>query len=164
MYILCAGVVAVSALIFLRNWPLSPVRRMEKLIRQIEAGKRPEIPVRTNYDHDLVLTEIGFEIRSLKKQPPDFVSVVWAHITEASAYKRDLFSHDQVCIEFTIDDETSIEIHEEMRGFCDLCERIPAVLPGALVFSSWYMKITTPAFEPCLTRLFTRDAPPRLST
>ncbi|HCN29942.1 MAG TPA: hypothetical protein DIT64_14610 [Verrucomicrobiales bacterium] len=159
-FLLCIGAAAVVVLLLLRYWPRSPVRSVERFIRQIEAGERPEIPARTNYDHDLVLTDNGFEIRALKEQTADVVSVAWECVTEASAYKRDLWSTDQICIAFTMDNETFIEIHEEMRGFCDLCERLPAVLPGALAFGSWYQEITVPAFEPCLTRLFTREPSP----
>jgi len=162
-FLLCIGATVVVALLFLRYWLHRPVRSVERLIRQIEAGERPNTPARTNYDFDLVLTDTGFEIRALKDQSGGVVKVDWGRITEASAYKRDLWSTDQVYIAFTMVDETFIEIHEEMRGFSELCERLPIALPGALVFSSWYMDITVPAFEPCLTRLFTRDASPPLT-
>ena len=128
-------------------------------MQQIEAGERPDTPTRTNYDLDLVLTDAGFEIRALKDQSGGVVKVDWERITEASAFKRDLLATDQVCIAFTMVDGTFIEIHEEMRGFSELCEKLPTALPGALEFFSWYMDITTPAFETCLTRLFTRDTP-----
>jgi hypothetical protein len=157
-FLLCIGAAVVVALLFLRYWLHSPVRSVERLIRQIEAGERPNTPSRTNYDFDLVLTDTGFEILALKNQSGRVVKVDWERITEARAYKREILSTDQVCIAFTIVDETFIEIHEEMRGFSELCDRLPIALPGALVFSSWYMDITVPAFEPCLTRLFTRDA------
>jgi hypothetical protein len=158
--LLCIGAVAVVALLLLRYWFRSPVRSVERIIRQIEAGERTDLPARTNYDYDLVLTGQGFEIRAFKEHTADIVSVAWERVTEASAYKRDLWSTDQICIAITMDDETFIEIHEEMRGFCDLCERLPAVLPSALAFGSWYQEMTVPAFEPCLTRLFTRDPSP----
>ena len=162
-YLLCIGTAAVVALLLLRHWLRSPAHSVERFIRQIEAGERPDIPARTNYDHDLVLTDEGFEIRALKGQSGDVVKVDWARVTQASAYKRDLWSTDQVCIAFAMDDQTFIEIHEEMRGFCELCERLPIALPGALVFSTWYLDITVPAFETRLTRLFTRDTPPSLT-
>lgn len=156
-FLLCLGAAVVVALLILRYWLRSPMRSVERFIRQIEAGERPDIPTRTNYDLDLVLTDIGFEIRALKGSTEDIVSVAWDRVTEASAYKRDLWSTDQIFIAFTMDDDTFIEIHQEMRGFCELCERLPTALPGALAFGSWYQDVAVPAFEPCLTRLFTRD-------
>ena len=155
---------AIVALLLLQHWLRSPARSVQRFIRQIEAGERPDIPSQTDYDHDLVLTEHGFEIRALKGQTADIVSVAWQHVIEASAYKRDLWCCDQVCIAFTMDDETFIEIHEEMRGFCELCEKLPAALPGALALGSWYQEIAVPAFEePCLTRLFTKESSPHLT-
>lgn len=162
-FLLCIGTAAAVSLLLLRHWLHSPVRSVERFIRQIEAGERPDIPAQTNYDLDLVLTDDGFEIRALKGQTADIVSVAWERVTEASAYKRDLWSTDQICIAFTMNDDTFIEIHEEMRGFCELCERLPRALPGALAFGSWYQDITVPAFEPCLTRLFTRDMSPPMT-
>lgn len=156
-FLLCLGAAAVVALLLLRHWIRRPVRSVEKFIRKIEAGERPDTPARTDYAVDLALIADGFEITALKGQPGDVVKVAWERVTEASAFKRDLISTDQVCIVFTMDDETFIEVHEEMRGFCELCERLPIALPGALVFSDWYLAITVPTFEPCLTRLFTRD-------
>ena len=153
--------IAVMGLFVLRWWITSPQRTVDRWLRQLKAGQKPKSPVKTDFDNDLVLTDDGFEIRPLKGQTDKVLQVVWRRVTEANAYKRDLWSTDQVCIAFTFDDETFVEIHEEMRGFATLCEQLPTVLPGALPFESWYMNITGPAFEPCLTRLYSRHSTPQ---
>jgi hypothetical protein len=154
------SIVAI-AIFVLHRWMTSPSRAVARWLRQIEAGETPDLPVRTDFDFDLVQTDVGFEIRPLRGQTGEVVIATWQRVTEASAYKRDMWSTDQICIAFTLDDGTYVEIHEEMRGFADLCKHLPTALPGALPFESWYMDISVPAFETCLTRLFTRDSTPQ---
>lgn len=153
------SVVSLMGIAFLVwRWKTSPQRKVDRWLQQIRRGEKPDVPIKTDFDFDLVQTADGFEIQPLKGQTDDVVSVIWQRVVEAKAYKRDLWSTDQVCIAFIMDDRTVVEVHEEMRGFADLCETLPAALPGAMPFSSWYMRIVSPAFEPCLTPLFTRQA------
>jgi hypothetical protein len=151
------ALVGAIAAIALRQWARSPKRQIEGWLRQIEAGEKPDFQVRTDYDYGLVLTDVGFEIQPLKAQAEETVRVEWERVNEANAYKRDLWSTDQICIAFKMEDEIFIEIHEEMRGFGEICEKLPVVLSGALSPSQWMMEITVPAFEPCLTPLFARS-------
>lgn len=74
----------------------------------------------------------------------------------ATAFKRDLWSTDRLCIAFRLGDEMFVEVHEEMKGWDALCEALPLNLPGALAWGEWFMDITTPAFEPNFTPLFER--------
>jgi hypothetical protein len=149
-------VAAIAVLLVVKAWFASPGRTIERWLRQIQAGERPDSPSEPDFDFELLQTNEGFEIWPLKGQKGDVPRVVWERVTEASAYKRDLLSTDQICIAFTLDDNTFVEIHEEMKGFADLCENLPVTLPGALPFGRWYSDITVPAFGLCLTKLFTR--------
>jgi hypothetical protein len=152
----CIAAVIIAVVLLLRYGLRGPERSISKFLRLVESGKQPDSPAPPDYDHELVPTGDGFEIRALKQQSPEKVRIVWDKVIEANAYKVDLWSTDLICVGFTMEDQTCIEIHEEMRGFCDLCVRLPTALPEALAFGSWYLDITVPAFQPCLTRLFTR--------
>jgi hypothetical protein len=72
------------------------------------------------------------------------------------AYKRDLFTTDEICLVFESDDFTGgREVSEEWPGFKELfgeMERELGVSPG------WYMEIMTPVFEPTPRLLFDRAA------
>jgi len=45
------------------------------------------------------------------------------------AYKRDLYQTDVICLGFTGSVGT-VEVDEEMRGWSELVERLPSLLPG----------------------------------
>lgn len=158
--IFIALVIGFSAVAFfiIHRWRSSPSRTVNRWLKQIEAGETPDFPRKTEFDFDLVLTDSGFEIKSLKQPHGEVVSVAWAHVSEVNAYKRDLMAVDQVCVAFTFDESKIVEINEEMRNFVDLCEQLPTHLPGTTPFANWYMEITVPAFELCLTRLFSRNS------
>ncbi len=151
---------SVGAFFIIHRWRSSPSRTVNRWLKQIEAGETPNFPRKTEFDFDLVLTDSGFEIKSLKQPHSEVVSVAWDRASEVNAYKRDLVAVDQVCVAFTFDESKIVEINEEMRNFVDLCEQLPTHLPGATPFANWYMEITTPAFELRLTRLFSRKTVP----
>lgn len=162
-FLLWVGAAGVVVVFLLRDWLGSRVRAVGRLMGRVEAGESSDHAAGTGCDHDLVLAEEGFEIRALKVKAAEVVRVAWDRVIEADAYKLDCWSTDRICIGFTMDDGVVIEIHEEMRGFPDVGDRLAVALPGAMDFGAWYPKIMVPAFEPCLTRLFTRDAVPRRS-
>ncbi len=150
------AIVLMAAIVVFRRWVSTPQRKIAKLFRQIEAGQMPEMPVRTDFDHEIALLSEGFTIIALKSPSAEIVTVRWDTVVDATAYKRDLWSTDQVCIAFELSDGTFVEAHEEMKGWSDLCSAMPEHLPGAPRWEQWFMNITTPAFEPNITPLFHR--------
>lgn len=152
----------VSGYLVLRWWLAAPGRAVEHWIRQIEAGENPDFSAKQNFDTDLVLTPDGFEIVPLKRRKNQAVRVDWQRVLEVQGYKRDLITTDLVCIAFVLENDTTVEIDEEMRGFTALCEELPAALPGVLPSERWYQDIAFGPAETKMARLFVR-APGSLS-
>lgn len=63
----------------------SPSRIVHQCLQQIKAGEKPDFPVRTDFDFDLVQIDGGFQIRPLKGLAYNSISVLWERITEANA-------------------------------------------------------------------------------
>lgn len=86
-------------------------------------------------------------------------TVRWAGVRSVIAYKRDLFTTDEICVVFESDDFTGgREVSEEWPGFQDLfgeMEKELGISPG------WYMEIMMPPFEPTPRLLFDRAHPQR---
>ena len=153
-FLVCIGAAVVVAFLLLRYWLRSPVRSVEKYIRQLETGERPDIPDRSDYEHEILLSEAGFIIRGFRDPSESTGLLPWQSITQVSAYKLDLVTTDQVRLSITFDHAGSIEAHEEMKGFTDLCEALAERVSGFPSFWTWITKVRTPAFETCLTRLY----------
>jgi hypothetical protein len=87
----------------------------------------------------------------------DRLPVRWAGIRRAFAYKRDLWSTDEIWVVFEMSEPSgTCQVSEEWPGFRDLfgpMESELGVSPG------WYMKIMTPAFETTPTLIFERTGP-----
>ena len=86
--------------------------------------------------------------------------VRWASVRRVIAYKRDLWTTDEICVLFESDDGSGRqEVSEEWPGFADLfgvMEKELGISPG------WYMEIMMPPFEPTPRLLFDRaEHPPR---
>jgi hypothetical protein len=154
----CAAAI-LTVILIARRWINSPSRKIDRYIEQLKAGEIPDIPERTEWDHEIALTSKGFTTIPLSNPSKSAVSVEWDSVVEATVFKRDLFSTDQVCIEFRLLDDSRVEVHEEMKGWSDLCDALPNYLPGAPPWTDWFMTITTPAFELNPTPLFRRDNP-----
>lgn len=149
-----AGVVI---LVLIARWRISsPSRKIDRYIEQLRAGETPDIPERTDWDHEISLNAKGFTIAPFADSSASPISLEWPSVVEATAFKRDLWSTDRVCIAFRMVDDSEVEAHEEMKGWSELCEALPANLPGAPSWTDWFMEITTPAFELNPTPLFRR--------
>src|SRR6187200_266653 len=55
--------------------------------------------------------------------------ISWNDVKEAFAFKRDLYTVDQICMAFATDD-LLIEINEEMVGWEELIHKLPEYLSG----------------------------------
>ncbi|RLB51688.1 MAG: hypothetical protein DRI90_22750 [Deltaproteobacteria bacterium] len=54
----------------------------------------------------------------------------WSQVAEVTAFKRDLWTIDLICIAFTWVDGRAHEIHEEIPGFHHLLASLPEHLKG----------------------------------
>jgi hypothetical protein len=151
------AVMAIAMWIFLKWRLAAPSRKTEKWVKQIGSGESAEVPGRANFDHALDVTSEGFVIMTLKAPAKGQVGVEWSSIVAATAYKKDLITTDLVCVAFELEGGAFVEVHEEMKGWIEFCRAMPDCLPGAARWEQWFMQITTPAFEPCITQLFRRS-------
>ena len=131
----------------------APGRQIDQWIEEIRAGKKPDLPERTDYDHEILVKSGSFIVRTLKGD--DGVEVRWDEIQGATAFKRDLLTTDQVCIAFQLN-RGAFEIDEGMKGFADFCTAMAEQLPGSIPWTQWYVKIITPSFEMSVTPIFKR--------
>lgn len=77
----------------------------------------------------------------------------WEEIEEVWAYKRDLFTVDQICLDIKGED-VEIFVTEDIPGWAELIAALPAGLPGCLSQEEWLSAVTHPAFEENLTLLY----------
>ena len=147
------AVIAMAVVIWFRRIFNSPSRQIAKLMRQIQSG---ELPQRTKFDHEIKFTETGFTI--VATSGIAVCGCDWASVRNLTAFKEDLFATDLVCLAFELSDGSVINANEEMDGWSELCDALPVHLPGAPAWNQWFMNITVPAFEPCVTPLYHADA------
>ncbi|HEX6731927.1 MAG TPA: hypothetical protein VF074_18065 [Pyrinomonadaceae bacterium] len=73
--------------------------------------------------------------------------VAWKDVIRVEAFKRDLYVVDLICLKFLSEDNTTIEIDEEMDGWQSLIENLHEYLPGCQNFSEWFGAVALPAFK-----------------
>jgi hypothetical protein len=82
-------------------------------------------------------------------------SLKWNDVKTIIAYKCDVYAFDLICLAFDTSDGT-IKINEEMRGWSQLVERLPSLIPGAPPLSEWWERVAKPPFATCAMTLFKR--------
>ncbi len=55
-------------------------------------------------------------------------AIVWEQIVSVSAFKRDLWTNDQICLEFESADGGTTELNEDMSGWNELLSTLPSLL------------------------------------
>lgn len=138
--------------------PWQARKRIERLLRKIREGKfKPP-----HFDETVLFDGEGFSINN-DKSGKQSVRMLWTEVVKATAYKRDMFSTDLICVFFYRPGETDIEIHEEMNNWMNFIAALPNHLPGCKQVETWLQDITVPAFAPNVTELFLRFDKPSKS-
>src|SRR3954452_2512725 len=83
-------------------------------------------------------------------------SFQWDDAIVLTAFKRDLYVVDRICLEFELKDREIIEVDEEMKGFDSLVQKLPEYLPGCKSFGEWFEVVAFPAFKLNTTQIFER--------
>lgn len=99
-------------------------------------------------------TPDGLDISPLKGTPSS-IFMRWADVTKAVAFKRDQYVVDRICIIFELSD-SALEVNEDMQGWQQLVDQLPAYLPGTLVFTEWFHDVAFPAFKTNAKTIFER--------
>ncbi len=81
----------------------------------------------------------------------------WQEITGVTAYKRDFFSYDQICLFLDRSDNTGVEVTEETNQWHPFIESLHTHLPGCKPSENWYANVMQPAFAENLTEIFVRN-------
>jgi hypothetical protein len=83
-------------------------------------------------------------------------SLTWQQVNSITAFKRDLWAVDQICLGIDLLDGSAIQLDEEMNGWDSLVHKLPEYLPGCKSFGEWFGRVAFPAFELNLTPIFKR--------
>src|SRR5215831_16826379 len=103
---------------------------------------------------EILPDQAGFAVTTADTSSPQ-ASLEWHDVNAVLAYKRDLYTADLICLGFVTASGT-IEVHEEMRGWSELLERLPSLLPGVPPSSEWWERVAKPPFASFATRLYSR--------
>lgn len=108
--------------------------------------------------YSIVYDEQGLSVKKQGQLRPEHVGIAWVDVQKASAFKRDLFTVDRVCIFFSRFDGTGIEVNEDMNGWPSLLKALPYYLPGSASASEWLPAVSMPAFEENETMIYERQS------
>lgn len=86
-------------------------------------------------DSGLALFEFGREVYRFR----------WADVSKVETYKRDLFTVDMICLDFTVDTDQMVYMtHDEMDGFSELSSRLTQYFPS--IAHDWWSEVAFPPF------------------
>jgi hypothetical protein len=128
-----------------RHWylPRRSWRDVERLRREGEAGVPPSP---RDYHYAISFDSTGFTVVDLRGERQESVSMRWAEVRRATAFKRDLFAIDCICLFLARAGDTGIEVDEEMARWRSFVEALPHHLTGCKPSSEWYGTVAFPAF------------------
>jgi hypothetical protein len=83
------------------------------------------------------------DLRHQKSKP---VTMQWADVSRATAFKRDLYSVDCVCVRFDRFGGNGVEVDEDMAGWLRLLEALPQHLGDCKPHAEWFSSVALPPF------------------
>lgn len=138
---------------FRERWTADWARRYcARLRREEEAGVSPKA---ADYRHAISFDEEGFTVRDLREQKPP-VTMRWRHVERVRLFKRDLLTHDCICMFLADAQDIGLELNEEMAGWNAFVKELPVHLPGCR--SDWEKSVALPPFATNETELYRRAA------
>ena len=137
-------------------------RQAAKFIADYRSGKTKEVNLENPKNGVIQIDNHRVEVIRNGKTA-DFVLL--ERVFEISAYKRDLFSVDLICVGIKAQrdgQERFLELHEEMQGF----KTFITTLSILFMFRDpdWWTKVAFPAFEPNPTILWKTGDPTTIRT
>lgn len=82
--------------------------------------------------------------------------IAWDQVTRIVAFKRDVYSHDLICLLIETKDKSVLDINESMPGWTELVNELEIRLPSAKPHADWFTEVVFPAFVPSPTDVFIR--------
>jgi hypothetical protein len=129
-------------------------RLAEKVVRDIKEGKHQKP---RNYDFEITFDLNGISVLPLKDKSFKAASISWMKIKRVTAFKRDLFTVDCICLLFETADEMTLEINEDMKGWPEFSGALDKYLPGCKPLAGWLFQVATPAFATNPTEIFLKS-------
>ena len=83
--------------------------------------------------------------------------LAWEDTTCITAFKRDLYTVDLICLEVRLKENKTVELNEDMDGWESLVGHLPIYLPGCKNAEQWFETVAFPAFKPRLTVIYRRE-------
>ena len=99
---------------------------------------------------DMTYVDGGFRVPSAT----GYQQVAWNDLRAVFAYKRDLYTTDEICLDVFLPEDSSFTITEETAGWYVFVQQLEAHLsipPG------WFVEVSVPAFETRLTLLYEQE-------
>jgi len=127
--------------------------KVERLRREEAAGVPPNPD---DYHYAIAFDSQGFTVTDLRSQKKAAVATSWSGICLVTAFKRDLFAVDCICLHLAGADGTGVELDEEMAGWNRLMDALPTQLPGCKPHSEWSSAVAFPAFAANPTQIYLR--------
>lgn len=140
-----------------RRERLAMERALEKAerLRREEAAGQPPNPA--DYHYAIAFDSQGFTVTNLRSPGQEVVAKSWSNIRLVTAFKRDLFAVDCICLRLDGTDGVGVELNEEMAGWNRLVEALPMTLPGCKPHPEWFMAVAFPAFAANPTEIYSRN-------
>ncbi|UWZ85038.1 hypothetical protein [Occallatibacter riparius] len=86
----------------------------------------------------------------------EVIRLAWDQVARVFAYKRDLFSYDQICFVIECTD-FGIEVREGDEGYESLIAQMQSNIPGFPAQGQWYEPVRLPPFAPSWAKIYCRD-------
>jgi len=128
---------------------------VERLHREEDAGIPPSP---ADYQYAISFDAEGVTVSSLRGQADECASIRWEEVSRATAFKRDYWSTDCICLFLARSDDSGIELNEEMGRWRSLLAALPERLPGCRSSDEWLVSVALPPFEPKPTEIYSRVA------
>jgi hypothetical protein len=131
--------------------PWEHKKSFKKFLKDAAEGK-----IKTSrFDISIVWNSTGFVVQN-DKTGEQSKQLAWKEIAKVTAFKRDFFSVDCICLNLAKSDETNLEVREEMNGWKKFIEDLSNFLSGCKPPSEWVFQVSYPAFKPNVTEIFLR--------
>ncbi len=108
----------------------------------------------------ITFDSVGFKCTQRKWRTEQSVVIRWDEIQTVTVFKRDLFTVDCICLFAARNDDSGIELDEEMCGWQEFVDAMPTYLRGCMKWEDWFLALAFPAFATNTTQIYSRGEVP----
>jgi hypothetical protein len=100
--------------------------------------------------------EVGLTQTVKREDGDEVIRLKWDQVANVFAYKRDLYSVDQICFVIECTD-LGIEVREGDEGYESLIAQMQRNIPGFPAQDQWWEGVALPPFAPNWTKIYSRE-------